>query len=94
MAFVEHIASFFDVTSGFAVPAVWSHDGSTVNVIFDAAYVDPMGLFEGSLPTAWCEAATVVGVAQGQTLTIDSVVYTIVETQPDGTGVAVLRMRR
>lgn len=92
MAFTENLAAYFQTTD-FAVQARWSYDNSLVPGIFDAAYTDPLGSFEGSVPMFVCEAALMQGAAQGQTLIIGTSVYTIAEVMPDGTGVLQLRLR-
>lgn len=94
MAFVEHIAGFFS-TSDFGVPATWTHGGTPVatTVIFDSSYFDPLGQFEGAQPMAWAPTADMATVAQGDTLAIGGTTYTVVEVQPDGTGVTAVRLR-
>lgn len=93
--FTEDLAPFFS-TADFGVSATLTIGGtpSTVNVIFDAAYFDPLGLFEGTAPTAWVPTSDAVAVAQGDTLEVNSTTYTIVEVMPDGSGnVIQLRLR-
>jgi len=94
--FAEDVAVFFQVDD-FGVSATLTINGtpSTVNVIFDAAYFDPLGTFEGTAPTAWLPAASAPGVVQGDTLLVNSTTYSIVEVMPDGSGnVVQLRLRR
>jgi len=76
----------------FGVSATWSAGGSVVG-IFDAAYVDPLGLFEGSGPMFTAAVIDLDGIAQEQTFTIDGTVYTVVEVRPDGTGMVLVRLR-
>lgn len=93
--FTEDLAPFFD-TEAFGETATLTIDGTpaSVSVIFDAAYIDPLGTFEGAAPRAWVPAADAVGVAQGDTLNVRSTTYTVVEVMPDGTGrVVELRLR-
>jgi hypothetical protein len=94
--FTEDLAPFFS-TDAFGIAATLTLGGTpaTVNVIFDSAYFDPLGQFEGSTPMAWLPSADAIGVAHGDTLTLGGTVYTIVEVMPDGSGnVVQLRMRR
>jgi len=89
----EDLDAYFDPDE-FGVTARWSFNGSLVNGIFDAAYVDPLGLFEGSAPVFIARASAFDDdLAQGQTLRIDSTTYTIAEVRPDGTGVVTVRLR-
>ncbi len=93
--FAEDVAPFFDA-EGFGEAATLTIDGvpAAVVVIFDAAYIDPLGAFEGAAPRAWVPAADAVGVAQGDALLVRSTTYTVVEVMPDGTGrVVELRLR-
>lgn len=93
--FAEDLAAFFD-TEAFAESATLTIGGTpaAVSVIFDAAYIDPLGSFEGTAPRAWIPSADASGVAQGDTLNVRSTTYTVVEVMPDGTGrVVELRLR-
>lgn len=83
-----------EFATAFGVDARWSVGPTTVRGIFDAAYADPLGALESAMPVFQCPTDDLPGsFAQGQTLTIDSTAYTIVEVMPDGTGWVVLRLR-
>lgn len=91
MPFTEDRSIFFKV-SDWAYAATWSFDGSTVNVIFDAEFVDDSG-FQSVGPVALANEEDFSGnLAQGQTLTIDGTIYTIKEIQPEGTGLTYIRL--
>lgn len=94
MAFDETLSDFFD-TRGFAVTALF--DGSvSVDGIFDAEYVEAFPGAEGvqtAAPRFTCAAADVPSPV-GKFIEIESVAYRIKESQPDGTGIAVLVLRK
>jgi len=92
--FAEMFDAFFD-TTGFAVPATLTVSGtpSAVTVIFDAAYVDPLGQIEGSVPMVWLTTSEAGAVVQGDTILVGATTYTVVEVMPDGTGITQLRLR-
>ncbi len=98
MAFAESAADFLDTATGFAVAAV-VNGGATINVIFDAAYVevDAGGAvgFQSNTPRALAAAADIPAIAAGDTLMIAGVTFAVVEIQHDGTGVFTeLRLER
>lgn len=82
-------------TDEFAYAATFK--SATINVIFDRQYlaVNAGGEIqvESSEPVALCKATDVSTAVQGDTITIDSVAYTIVEVEPDFTGTTNLRLR-
>jgi len=92
--FTEDVDAFFN-TADFAVAATLTVGGtpSAINCIFDRSYLDPLGQFEGSAPTAWLTTAVAGAVVQGDTLLVNATTYTVVEVMPDGTGVTQLRLR-
>lgn len=92
MALTENLNIFFDV-GGFAVAATWSVGAATVNGIFDKDYALQLGLVDGSNPIFMCKAADMPTAAQGQTLTIAGIVYTITDVKPDGSGVLIIELR-
>lgn len=89
MPMTEDLTPFFQ-TSEFATAATWSVGPATVNGIFDREYVRQLEVLDAARPAFTCPEAAVPTVAQGQTLTIDAVVYTITAVEPDGTGLVVL----
>jgi hypothetical protein len=93
MAFTEDLTQFFDLDD-FAVEAEWSEaPGEPVNVIFDKAFIENLGI-AGNSPVALGKESDFPDVAEGQTLTISGTVYTIITSQPDGTGVTTLIMEK
>lgn len=95
MAFSEDPSEFLDTTHGFAVAATYNGT-TTVNGIFDNDYFE-IGAgtpgMEGNQPSFLCRAADVPSAAQNDTLLINSVTYTVVAVQPDGTGFVRLVLR-
>ena len=90
MPFAEDLAPFF-APSDFGSAALWN--GAPVLGIFDRVYLEPIGnSVEGTSPVFQCPAASVVGVAQGDTLTIAGDAYTVRGVEPDGTGLVLLRL--
>ena len=92
MPFTEDLTPFFQ-TSDFGTAATWSVGPATVNGIFDQEYLQTLGV-DSANPVFVCRAADVSGVAKGQTLTVNSVGYSIVGIHPDGTGVVALELRK
>lgn len=80
MPFTEDLSEFLSTTD-FATAAVFSGNGATVNVIFDANYRDPLGI-EATGPQAVGAATDFPSVVHNQTLTINSVAYKIVKVEP------------
>lgn len=96
MSFALDIDAFFDVDAGFADDAVYNGT-RTIPVIFENDYfaVNVASVRgESSQPQAYCRTVDVPNAAHGDTLTIDSVIYTVVSVQPDGTGTTLLILRK
>ncbi len=93
--FTEDLSEFFDQAHGFAVVATIG--AASVNGVFDDAYfgVDTNGIeVAGSQPRFLCAVASLPTITLGTTTAvINSTTYTIVETQPDGTGLTALILR-
>lgn len=97
---VQDLDAFFDASTGFAVAASLVLGGGApvdVAVIFDNPYAetDPVTAvgIATSQPTARVRAADAPGVAEGDTLTIDGTVYTVISPpRPDGIGVTLLTL--
>ena len=84
----DDLAVFF---ADFAVDAVYK--GVGIKVIFDNPYFERTvfgGAVESSQPKAWVKDSDITGAAHGDTITINSAAYTIIEIQPDGTGITTL----
>ena len=99
MAFTEDLSVFFN-TGDFAVAATFTHAASspvTVNVIYDAAYADPLGV-EGAHPRAHGAIADFTpALAQGDTIVIPVLgtptTFKIMELRPDSSGVVTLTLQ-
>lgn len=85
--FTEDLTLFFD-TAVFATAATLDGD-TTVNVIFDAAYLENFGI-AGSKPGCLARATDVAVENIGDTLTINAVAYTISNRKPVEDGALVL----
>jgi hypothetical protein len=92
MAFTEDLTAYFN-TADFGVEALWSESAEPVVVIFDKAFIENLGI-AGNSPVALAKESDFPDVAEGQTLTISGTVYTIITSQPDGTGVTTLIMEK
>jgi hypothetical protein len=86
--FTEDLAQFFD-TADFAVAATLQGVGTPINVIFDAAYLESLGM-SSTNPVALAKASDVTEGDIDKTLTINAVVYTIRDRQPQDDGAMVL----
>lgn len=91
MPFTEDLTAFLD-TADFATSAVFSRTGATVNVIFDDEYKDPLGI-ESSGPRAVGRVADFAGIRREDTLVINSTVYLVTNTEPDGTGMLLIKLQ-
>ena len=89
-----------ETAGGFAVPAVLSFQGSTVqrqiSGIFDDPYFDAqLGEYvaDASAPRFTCRMVDVADARRGDYLTVNGKTYSIMSApQGDGTGIAVLRL--
>ena len=89
MPLTEDFDIFFS-TDVFASDAIY--DGaSEVKVIFDRAYANILDIASRD-PQAIAKESDFADPV-GKTLEIDATVYTIVDTEPDGTGMTTLRLR-
>lgn len=93
MAFTEDLAGYFK-TADFGTSATWSVGSATVVGIFDSEYARELGMIDATDPQFVCRESDMSSAAQGQTLTINAVSYTIVGVEPDGTGLLTLRLRK
>lgn len=87
MALTEDLSEFLD-TDDFAVAA--TYDGSTtVNGIYDAAYIDVNGV--GSVnPVFLCAASSVAADPTGKALVVNGTNYVIRNIEPQGDGATVI----
>lgn len=88
MAFVEDFEIFFADFGVVAAPAA----GEPITVIFDRAHVEAMGGdISGTQPVALAVSADVSSFEPRSTqLTIEGITYTVIDIQPDGTGMSQL----
>lgn len=86
--FAEDLTAFF---VDFGVDATLGD--LAVRCIFDAAYVDPLGV-ESSGPVATLPTADAANAVHGQTLIIAGTSYKVRGVEPDGTGITLLRLER
>jgi len=89
------LAGFFDTDAhGVSATITIGGSSSTINVILNKEYfaIDPgLGIdVEGTQPVVTGRTSDMSGVDNEDTITIDSITYNIVSTQPDGTGVTAL----
>lgn len=91
MAMVEDISDFFD-SDEFAIVAIYLGTQS-INVIYDHAYTEQFGI-AGNNPFITVNALDFVGVAKGQSITLEAVNYTIKTFEPDGTGILRLELQK
>lgn len=89
MAFTEDIAGYL-VDYGEAV----SVNGTALTAIFDNAYTENFGEFAGTRPVLTCREADVAAVVRGMPAVVRTVAYTVVNLQPDGTGITRLMLER
>lgn len=85
--FAEDLSAFFD-------PADFAHAATlqgvaTVNVIFDRAHLEALGI-SSTDPQCLAQASAVAAGDVGKTLVIDGVTYTIRDRQPIDDGAIVL----
>ena len=85
MAFTEDLTQFF---ADFAATATKS--GVAVAGIFDKAYGEAFGMIAGNDPVFRTASST--GIVRGDTLVIGGVSYTVVNVEPDGTGLDLCRL--
>lgn len=68
-------------------------DGVTVNGIFGNDYDEAFGAVAGTAPTLSCVSSEVTSAAQGDTVVVGGISYTITSLEPDGTGMTLLRLQ-
>lgn len=90
MPFAEDLTPFFNVED-FGSAALYNGT-TTVNGIFDREYLEALDGVAGSGPAFTCRTADVPSAANGDTLAIASVTYTVRGVESDGTGVTLLRL--
>lgn len=98
--FTEDLDEFLDAND-FGETATYTPEGgqaSSVTGIFDLTYVDiNVGGFapiSGLKAVFTCKAADIEDQPEGDAITVRGVAYTIVVTQPDGTGLVQLILEK
>ena len=96
MSLAEDLLTDLDTFfSDFGVDAVWNV--TTFKVIFHNAYeaVTLFGLdIESKNPYVEAKDSDVVGIAQGNTFTVNATAYKVIGIQPDGTGITILTLSK
>lgn len=90
--FAEDLAPFFDTVGGFAAAYVFNGNLS-VACIFDNVYLDALGV-AGTSPRLVGSTAALATIVRGHTVVVASVTYTVVNVEPDGTGITTLQLER
>lgn len=65
--------------------------GEPVDALFSNGYADPLGI-GGSRPTLLLPTASAVSAAQGDSVTVGGVSYTVASVEPGGIGLTRLRL--
>ncbi len=86
MAFTENLDAFLSVDE-FAVSATLG--ASTFSVIFDRAHLESLGI-SATQPVAVAKTSDVSSATRGTSITINGTAYTVMDNQPDGTGMTTL----
>ncbi|MBY0261215.1 MAG: head-tail joining protein [Phycisphaerales bacterium] len=68
-------------------------DGAPLTGIFDAAYIDPLGVVSNS-PVLVCASSDLSLATRGSVVIINAISYFVRDIQPDGTGMTVLILER
>lgn len=89
MPMTEDFTAFLN-TSEHATEA--TYNAAAVNGIMEDQFVAVNGI-ESVKPTFLCAVADVSGIAHGNSITINSIIYTVVGTQLDGTGMILLILK-
>jgi hypothetical protein len=88
MAFTEDLSVFFD-TGDFAIAAAYDGD-TTVNVIFDRAFINSVTGVFATNPVAMVVASDIDEDPTGKTLLISGTTYTIRKHEPQDDGAVTL----
>jgi len=98
MAFKENLDEFLDEKEGFAVKAVLhfvSGKRKSIKAIFDAPYLNAqLGEYdmETREPRLTCKESDVRSLKRGDAVTVELVGYDVLAVEPDGTGIAIVRL--
>lgn len=88
MAFTENLDAFLS-TDEFAVSATLG--ASTFSVIFDRAHLESLGI-STTQPMLIAKTSDVSSATRGTSITVNGSAYTIMDNQPDGTGISALML--
>lgn len=86
MAFTEDLDAFLS-TDDFAVTATLG--ASTFSVIFDRAHLESLGI-STTQPVLVAKTSDVSSATRGTSITVNGTAYTVMDNQPDGTGMSTL----
>lgn len=86
MAFTENLDAFLSADE-FAVSATLG--ASTFSVIFDRAHLESLGI-SATQPVAVAKTSDVSSANKGTSITVNGTAYTVMDNQPDGTGMTTL----
>lgn len=94
--FQEDLSPFFDVTTGFAVSAVFKRDAATIATVA-VIFNDPSKSveinntdIEEPAPFLQAPTASLVAVQRGDTVTVNGATFRIERIHPDGTGTSLV----
>jgi len=92
------IVDDFFSQSDFAQSATYTPSGgspSTITVIYDNEYISSImdGVeVENTNPIVMCRTSDVVNAKHGDTITVNSIAYKIINIKPDGTGITTIEL--
>ncbi len=84
------------VKGDFAESITYTPNGGAAvsfSAIFDQQYAEIEGV-DSAAPAVHCLSSDVSNAKQGDTVVVQSVTYSVISVQPDGTGVVVLILSR
>lgn len=93
MSFPENLDVFFSL-SDFA-DTVTKPGGGTFSAIFDESFFDPSAgetVLDTTQPRLTCKLADLAGVTRKTVLSVKGRSFSVVNIQPDGTGLAVVKL--
>lgn len=95
MAFTEDLELFFDEEDGFAVPAIFTVDGTdrSVSVIFNdpTQAIEIYGVeIEAGAPSLVAQEDNLDGVRRGTSVEVNNVEYRVERVRASGTGTAIV----
>lgn len=95
MAITEDLTPFFDTVSGFGESV--TYEGSSINVIFDNAFVESVlgdAGVETRAPSCVAKETDVSSAAHGDVLVRGGTTYHVVGVHPDGMGCVILVLEK